>query len=114
MDVPPEKIQANIRQASDEDLLDRCTHFRDSMEPEAIEWIEEELEERGIGEYERRVHFHQLADRTIPIPGGGVERCSFCRRPAVLEVRGWHRIFGLVPVFPRRYFYCPDHETQNG
>jgi hypothetical protein len=36
-------------------------------------------------------------------------RCSFCDRPAIRQARGWHRLFGRVPVFPRVLAYCAFH-----
>src|SRR5262245_49520354 len=38
-----EKVRANARAASTEDLLDRVTVFRDGLEPEAVAVLEEEL-----------------------------------------------------------------------
>jgi hypothetical protein len=38
-------------------------------------------------------------------------RCSFCNRPAVVQRRRWHRLFGLVPVFPKLFAYCDFHTT---
>jgi hypothetical protein len=43
------------------------------------------------------------------LPDGTAVGCSFCHRPAVAEGWGWHRLWGLLPVFPRYYYYCSEH-----
>lgn len=109
MKIEPEKIQENIRQATTLDLLDRCTYYREGMEADALDWIERELQGRGIGASDIEAHAQQLGDRTIAIPEGGAARCSYCERPAIETVSGWHWLWGLIPILPRQFYYCPDH-----
>ncbi len=42
-----QRLLLNVRQATDEDLLNRVTVYRAGMEPEALVVIEEELAQRG-------------------------------------------------------------------
>jgi hypothetical protein len=103
-----DRIRANARAAATEDLLDRITVFRNGMEPEALEIIEEELRLRGVGDAEIEEHERRRAD--VIVDDAGVARaCSFCRNPAVDRRWGWHWLWGKVPIFPRRFWYCPDH-----
>ena len=44
-----DKVRANARAASDEDLLDRVTVYREGMEPQAVPIFEAELRDRGVG-----------------------------------------------------------------
>lgn len=102
-----EKIVANVKKATTEDLLQRCTVFREGMEPEALAIIEEELHRRGVREADIKEYF---ACQPRPLQIGGLPRlCSFCRNPAVEMRWGWHRWWGKVPVFPRKFYYCTEH-----
>jgi hypothetical protein len=103
-----ERVRRNAQQATTEDLLDRVTVYRAGMEPEALELIEAELRRRGITEFDIAEHAAER-DHAIQLPDGSARMCSFCRRPAVRERWGWHWLWGKVPVFPRRFFYCPLH-----
>ncbi|HTU19440.1 MAG TPA: hypothetical protein VMG10_15375 [Gemmataceae bacterium] len=112
MHMNPEAIRANVRQAATEDLLDRATVYREGMETEALDIIEEELRVRGVSrdavaEHERKrredVHFDSQ---------GIALKCHRCRRPAVVESWGWHRLWGLVPLFPRRFAWCEEHKPR--
>ena len=105
----PERVRSNVRQAEDEDLLDRVTVYRSGMEPEALEIIEAELRARGIRGEQIEAHAQERAPEIIPLPDGTVRPCSFCHRPAVDHGWGWHRLWGVLPVFPRYYFYCEEH-----
>jgi hypothetical protein len=111
MDLDLDRVLANARQASTEDLLDRVTVYRRGMEPEAVTLCEEEL-------YRRGVTATQIADHAEANAGclqdaeGVAMRCSFCRRPARIERWGWHRLWGMLPVFPRRLRYCDVHEPR--
>lgn len=105
----PERVWQNVRQASTEDLLDRVTVYRQGMEPEAVEIAEAELRARGIREKEIEEHAHLRGRDAIPLADGTARECSHCRRPAVAEGWGWHRPWGLVPVFPRYFSYCERH-----
>jgi hypothetical protein len=108
MNVLLERIRANVRSATTEDLLDRVTVYRAGMEPEALEIIEEELRQRNITEVDIAAHREQRQG-LVMAPEGWPLRCSRCQRPAVAEAQEWHRIWGLIPVFPRRVPYCPEH-----
>ena len=43
------------------------------------------------------------------LPDGTAAKCSFCPRPAVAKGWAMHRLFGLLPVFPRNFYYCENH-----
>lgn len=102
-----DKIRANAAAATTEDLLDRVTVYRAGMEPEAIEIIEAELRRRGVTAAAQVEH---RARRGTPIEAGGLpRRCERCDRPAVWRGWGWHRLWGVLPVFPRRRSLCQEH-----
>jgi hypothetical protein len=103
-----ERVRKNARNSTTEDLLDRITVYRAGMEAAAIEIIETELDRRGIGEKEIDQH-GQMRAGTIK-SGEVARRCSFCDRPAICRGWGWHRLWGRLPVFPRRFLYCDVHE----
>jgi hypothetical protein len=111
MKLDLERVRMNVQGASTEDLLERCTVFKDGMEPEALEIIEEELQRRGVNQDAIDLHARERADvlqrRGLPL------RCSFCHRGAVSEAWGWHRLWGLLPLLPRRFRYCRVHEPRN-
>lgn len=109
MHFDPERVKQNARQATTEDLLDRITVYREGMEAEAIDLIEEELHARGIRPEEIEAHAAERSQVTIPRGDGTAMPCSFCERPAVDQGWGWHRMWGLLPVFPRYLFYCDRH-----
>jgi hypothetical protein len=104
-----ERVLTNVRKATTEDLLDRVTAYRAGMEPEAVELIEEELRSRGVSADEVEALAERCRRRGVLLPDGTVARCSFCLRPAVSEGRGWHRVWGVLPLFPRRLRYCTEH-----
>lgn len=109
MQVNRERMEANIRAAATEDLLDRATVFRAGMEAEAVEAMEGELRRRGINrefvaEYERKQREDVLFDAH-----GIALTCHRCRRPAVVQTRSWHRVWGILPLFRRRLAWCREH-----
>src|SRR3712207_5269070 len=104
-----ERVRANVRSARKEDLLDRATLYRGGMEPEALEIIEQELRERGGGPADLADHEEQRRPGLLQGPEGWPIRCLKCPRPAVVQRWGWHRLWGLLPVFPRRLAYCAEH-----
>jgi hypothetical protein len=104
-----ERVRLNSHEATTEDLLDRVTVYRSAMEEAALEIIEEELRARGVGPEEVREHGALRERETLPLADGTVAVCSFCHRPAVAEGWGWHRWWGLVPLFPRYFRYCTRH-----
>ena len=60
MHLDLDRVRANAEKATTDDLLERVTVFRDQMEPEAVELIEQLLWRRGVGpeqvaEYGQRV-----------------------------------------------------------
>jgi hypothetical protein len=110
MRVLPERIRDNVREASTEDLLDRATIYRQGMEEEALDLIERELRERGvswdaIAEHERKRREESLFDEH-----GIARKCHSCPRPAVLQTWRWHRLWGVLPLFPRRIAWCAEHK----
>jgi hypothetical protein len=108
-----ERVQANVRSATTEDLLDRITIYRAEMEPEAVVLIERELRERGISEEDQRVHGERRQGVLTDAQGQPV-RCGQCTRPAVVRGWSWHRLWGLVPVFPRWQAFCEEHRPKAG
>lgn len=106
-----ERVKENVRQAETEDLLDRATVYRAGMEPEALDVIERELWARGVCGEQIEVHALRRGRDVLRLPDGSAAVCSFCRRPAVREAWGWHRLWGLLPVFPRRLRQCREHAS---
>ncbi len=107
-----QKVLHNARQATTEDLLDRVTAYPEGMEPEALEIVEAELRRRGVGPDQIEEHARRQAGRVLRGPDGMAVKCSFCRRPAVARRWGWDRLWGKVPVFPRRFQYCQEHQPK--
>jgi ATP-dependent helicase YprA (DUF1998 family) len=103
-----ERVRANARKATTEDLLDRVTVYRGGMEPAALEVIEAELIERGITVEQVRDH-QEARRRALTRADGTVVKCSHCYRPAVARTWGWHKLFGRIPLFPRRLACCEEH-----
>jgi hypothetical protein len=104
-----ERVLANVRQAGTEDLLNRITAYRDGMEPEAIEMIEDELRQRGVTAADIAAHAEQVRNEVIFLPDGIAATCSRCNLPAVAQAWGWFRLFRKIPLFPRREYYCRVH-----
>jgi hypothetical protein len=103
-----ERVRANVRSASTDDLLDRATVHRSGMEPEALELIEEELRRRGVTAAQQIDHATRYLD-VVTDAGGLALRCQRCDRPAVWRGWGWHRLGGVLPLFPRRLMLCAEH-----
>jgi hypothetical protein len=106
-----ERVRRNVHLAATEDLLDRVTVSRAGMEPEALEVIEKELRDRGITAADIASHAERRQGETVSRPDGP-SRCTLCSRPAVSAGWGWHRLWGLVPLFPRYYYYCREHQPR--
>jgi hypothetical protein len=112
-----DRVWANVRQATTEDLLDRVTVYRDGMEPEAVTIIEAELRRRGVNQAQIEEHATRRQTHGLRAPDGTVTMCSFCHRPAVTQGWGWRRLPGKrrwlppwgLPLFPRFYLYCEEH-----
>ena len=103
------QVLANARAADTDDLLDRVTAFRAGLEPEAVDLVELELRRRGVTEERIADHARQYENCLRTADGTALE-CSWCRKPALTAAWGWHRLWGLAPVFPRRYRYCATHQ----
>lgn len=113
MNVNPERVLANIRQASTDDLLDRVTVYREGMELEALDAIEQELRTRGVDRDVIAQHERRPREETRYDSQGIALMCHSCRRPAVVEMWGWHRLWGRLPLFPRRFAWCAEHKPQD-
>lgn len=109
MDVPLRAIAEYIRRAETEELLDRVTVFRELTEPAAVDLMENELSRRG--QTPERIDEHDRLRRESALVGqdGTALRCWRCARPAVVWRWRWHRLFGRLPLFPRRVRECADH-----
>src|SRR5262245_26598707 len=110
-----EKVLANVRAATTEDLLDRVPVFRDGMEPEPVHLIERELHERGVTAAEIDAHAAGRAN-SLTHDDGLAARCSFCDRPAVQRGWSWGRPAGRgffrflsLPFLPLPVYRCEAH-----
>jgi hypothetical protein len=112
MQVNRERILANVRAATTEDLLDRATVFRDGMETEALDAIEGELHQRGVSREILAEHERKRREAVLFDAQGIALTCHRCRRPAVVQTRGWHRLWGLLPLFRRRFAWCQEHKPR--
>jgi hypothetical protein len=110
MDFNLDRVLLNARQASTDDLLDRVTVFRQGMEAEAVAVFEDELYRRGVSAAQIAEHAESRAG-CLRDAAGLPATCSFCRQPAVVERWGWHRLWGRLPVFPRKLRYCEGHRV---
>src|SRR5262245_21154911 len=101
MDFNLKRVAEFIRGADTEELLDRVTVYREGMEPAALDLMEGELDRRGVTREQIAEHDAMRRESAIMLPDGTAMRCSFCNRPAVKQARGWHRLFGRIPIFPK-------------
>jgi hypothetical protein len=108
MRFEPDKVREKARSAATEDLLDRVTAFRDALEPEAVPILEAELARRGVSRAVIAAHAEGLRERVV-MHRGIPTRCRVCPRAATSEVRVWHRLWGLVPLFRVRAYFCDEH-----
>lgn len=111
MDFNLKRVAAYIRKAEDEELLDRVTIYRAGMEPAALDLMEGELDRRGVTREAIAEHGEERFRTAILLSDGTALRCSFCNRPAVMRGRGWHRLFGRLPLYPRVFAYCSGHQS---
>ena len=109
MDGDEKKVLAKINAADTDELLDQVTAYRAGMEAFAIEMIERELHTRGVSAAQIAEHRETCERECVYLPDGVAAMCSFCRKPAVKEGQGWHKLMGIVPVVPRWLCYCKAH-----
>jgi hypothetical protein len=108
MEFNLDRVRANVKQATTEDLLDRATVYRSGLEPEAMPVILEELRARGVSP--EAIVRHEADRREIIVDPAGVARtCARCPRPAATREWGWHFMFGRLPLFPRMFYLCEEH-----
>jgi hypothetical protein len=107
------RVRANVTKATTADLLERVTVYREGMEPAALDVIENELRLRGVS-YEEQSAFGETHDKAVLRgPDGSPVRCRLCHHAAVEMRWGWHRLLGIMPIFPQRYPYCQRHGPDN-
>ncbi len=110
MQPDPQRLAANIRAATTEDLLDRATVYRQGMEESALELIDAELARRGVGR--GRIEAHEQTREVLVGKQGLPRKCHRCPRPAIVLVWGWHRMWGLIPLFPRKFTLVRGTRTE--
>src|SRR5262245_47640208 len=111
MEFDLQQVRANVRTATTEDLLDRATVYRAGLEPDALPVILEELRSRGVTP--DAIVRHEEGRQGVIVDSTGTARvCAECRKPAITHEWGWHRMFGKLPVFRRRFYRCEDHRTR--
>jgi hypothetical protein len=108
MELNLERVRAGVKAASTEDLLDRATVYRAGMEPEALAIIDEELHQRGVTAGEIHDHAERQRGKSL-LEGGLPGRCARCARPAATHAWRWHRLWGVLPLFPRWVALCEEH-----
>ena len=109
MDWDDGKVSANIQKADTDELLDRITAYRSGMEPEAIALITRVLHQRGVSAAVIAARVEEYEKTCLFLPDGTAVMCSFCRKPAVAEGWRWHKLWGMMPLFPRRARWCKNH-----
>jgi hypothetical protein len=109
MELNLKRVAEYIRAAPTVELLDRVTVYREGMEPAALDLMEGELDRRGVTREEIAEHDAKMRETAIMLPDGTAMRCRLCDRPAIVQKRRWHRVFGLVPVFRQLFAYCEFH-----
>jgi hypothetical protein len=107
LELDLERVLDNAHKASTEDLLDRVTVYRAGMEPEALAIIQKELLSRGVTAED--VIDHEQRRSGALIENGLAVRCRLCSKPAVLRTWRWGKLFGVLPLFPRREALCSEH-----
>ena len=109
MESRPQKLLAHVQQMEQEELLDRVTVFRDAMRPDAVEVMEAELARRGVGPDEIHQHHRQIRHRVLLDSHGIPLQCSWCERAAVEKREDLHKLWRLIPVAKRVWYYCERH-----
>jgi hypothetical protein len=116
MSLDLKTVAGYIRRADTEELLDRVTVFRVSMEPAAVDLMENELWRRGVTPEQVANHAASRGDVVRHADGSAV-RCShrdrsrgyYCDRPAVSVRWQWFRLWGRVPLCPWPQPRCDLH-----
>jgi hypothetical protein len=111
MHLDLEKLRANVRAATNEDLLDRATVYREQMEPEALDLIDEELRARDISDEEIAEHAEHRQQTMLWWPDGVPMKCHYCHCPAVAREWRWVWWRGLIPLFPNLLPCCEEHAS---
>ena len=109
MELDLRVVAATIRQAETEDLLDRVTIYRNDMEPAAVDLMEHELARRGLFAEAIDAHETERASQSLFDDDGFVIRCAFCDRPAISQTWSWHKLWNVLPLFPRWIARCGEH-----
>lgn len=109
MQFEPQRLRISAQQHSNEYLMDQLTIWRDDLEPEAVDILTAELAGRGLGVQELAEHRQAREAAGLERVDGIALRCSFCDRPARERRWGLHRLWGWLPVFPRRWACCAVH-----
>jgi len=109
-----ERVRANVREATTEDLLDRATVYRGGMEPETLEIIDAELRSRGVTPEAIVTHETVRGVGLVKGPDGLPRVCARCGRPATWEGWKWGRLWWLLPLFPRWAALCDEHRPRGG
>ena len=110
MQMNRERVRSNIHAATTADLLDCATVFRDGMEADALDLIERELRERGVSRDAVAEHERKRRETVLFDAHGLALKCHRCSRPAVVQTRAWHRLWGLIPLFRRQFAWCEEHK----
>jgi hypothetical protein len=112
MTLDLDRLRANVRDATTEDLLDRVTVYRDGMEPGALQVIDAELRARGVTADDIAAHEARRAEGLVRGPDGRPRVCARCGRPATWEGWTWGRLWWLIPAFPRWAALCDEHRRR--
>ncbi len=112
MKLELDRVRANVRGATTEDLLDRATVYREGMEPEALEIIDAELRTRGVTPEAVAAHEQGRAGGLVRGPEGQPRTCVKCHRPATWEGWVWGRLWWVLPLFPRQAACCEEHRPR--
>ena len=112
MKLDLERVRANVRGATTEDLLDRATVYRSGMELEALEIIDEELRSRGVTLDAFLATESVRGVGLVRGPNGLPRVCAKCGRPATWGGWTWGRLWWVLPLFPRWAALCDEHRPQ--
>jgi hypothetical protein len=109
MEIDEPRVRKNVQEAETDDLLDRVTVYRAGLEAESLAVIEEELRSRGVHPAQIRAHEEAQSPGVLFEKPGLAFSCSRCHRPAVARVWRLGRLWGILPLFPRLVYLCPEH-----